>query len=252
MISMLAAWEWGQIAGLVSCTQRVWLAMSCGLFLVTMMLVLPACKPGLQSVVINAALWISPVWWLTALILVLFYPSSAFFWRQSYFLRVSFGALTLIPFFCGMLALRQYRYNIDHFAGAWWLMYIFLLVWGADTGAYMFGRLFGRHKLAPQVSPGKTWQGFAGGLLTSLLVSWLFVLLAPLHIKPSILIICSVTVVFASVIGDLTESMFKREAGIKDSGNLIPGHGGVLDRIDSLTAAVPIFACLLLLIFRTL
>ena len=95
-----------------------------------------------------------------------------------------------------------------------------ILVWGADSGAYMFGKMFGKHKLAPKVSPGKTWQGFFGGLL--------------------------------KVLGDLTESMFKREAGIKDSGNLIPGHGGILDRIDSLTAAVPVFACLLLLVFRTI
>ncbi len=126
------------------------------------------------------------------------------------------------------------------------------LVWAADSGAYLFGRLFGKHKLAPCVSPGKTWEGFFGGLLTSAFISWLFGLWAPLVVAPATLLICSLIAALASVLGDLTESMFKREAGIKDSGHLIPGHGGILDRIDSLTAAVPVFSCLLLLVFRTL
>jgi phosphatidate cytidylyltransferase len=112
--------------------------------------------------------------------------------------------------------------------------------------------MFGKHKLAPKVSPGKTWEGFLGGLVTSALIAVLFATLAPLTVSTGTLVICAIIATLASVLGDLTESMFKREAGIKDSGNLIPGHGGILDRIDSLTAAVPVFACLLLLVFRTL
>ena len=126
------------------------------------------------------------------------------------------------------------------------------LVWGADSGAYMFGKLFGKHKLAPKVSPGKTWQGFIGGLFTAAIISWGYGVWANLEVAPSILLVCSIFAALASVLGDLTESMFKREAGIKDSGHLIPGHGGILDRIDSLTAAVPVFACLLLLVFGTI
>jgi len=129
---------------------------------------------------------------------------------------------------------------------------VLLLVLGADSGAYMFGKMFGKHKLAPKVSPGKTWEGFLGGLVTSALIAVLFATLAPLTVSTGTLVICAIIATLASVLGDLTESMFKREAGIKDSGNLIPGHGGILDRIDSLTAAVPVFACLLLLVFRTL
>ena len=101
-------------------------------------------------------------------------------------------------------------------------------------------------------SPGKTWEGFLGGLVSSALLAWLFASFAPLTVSAGTLIVCAVVATLASVLGDLTESMFKREAGIKDSGSLIPGHGGILDRIDSLTAAVPVFACLLLLVFRTL
>jgi phosphatidate cytidylyltransferase len=148
-----------------------------------------------------------------------------------------------------MLALRQFGYEENHFTGAWWLLYVMLLVWGADSGAYMFGKLFGKHKLAPKVSPGKTWEGLIGGLVTSAVISWLFGRYAPLNVVPMTLLVCSVIAALASVLGDLTESMFKREAGIKDSGHLIPGHGGILDRIDSLTAAVPVFACLMLLVF---
>ncbi|MEA9393178.1 phosphatidate cytidylyltransferase [Acerihabitans sp. TG2] len=251
-VSMLAAWEWGPLAGLSTRSQRIWLSILCGLLLALMMLSIPAYHPYSSAPVIIYALKGSLVWWVAALVLVLLYPRSAVFWRRSYPLRLMFGILTIIPFFCGMLALRQYHYSVNSFTGAWWLLYVMVLVWGADSGAYLFGRLFGRHKLAPKVSPGKTWEGLVGGLVTSALISWLFGRYAPLDALPLDLLACSVVAVLASVLGDLTESMFKREAGIKDSGHLIPGHGGILDRIDSLTAAVPVFACLMLLIFRAI
>lgn len=252
VICMLAAWEWGQFAGMASRQQRVWLAVLCGLLLALMQFTLPPYQHTVHLPQVATSLWASLVWWVVALLLVLSYPASAAFWRHSRPLRLLFGVLTLVPFFWGMVALRQYHYETDHFAGAWWLLFVLLLVWGADSGAYMFGKMFGKHKLAPKVSPGKTWEGFLGGLVSSALIALLFASLAPLTVSTSTLVICAVIATLASVLGDLTESMFKREAGIKDSGNLIPGHGGILDRIDSLTAAVPVFACLLLLVFRTL
>lgn len=252
VVCMLAAWEWGQFAGFASRSQRIWLAVLCGLLLALMMFTLPAYQRSVHLPQFATSLWAALGWWVVALLLVLTYPRSASFWRGSQLLRLVFGLLTIIPFFWGMLALRQYHYDADHYAGAWWLLYVMFLVWGADSGAYMFGRLFGKHKLAPKVSPGKTWEGFFGGLVTSAIIAWLFGLWAPLSVPPATLLICSLIAALASVLGDLTESMFKREAGIKDSGNLIPGHGGILDRIDSLTAAVPVFACLLLLVFGTL
>lgn len=248
-VCMLAAWEWGQLAGFTTRSQRIWLAILCGLLLVLMMLSVPAYHHSVDQWQVSVPLWLSLAWWLGALLLVLFYPGSAALWRNSRSLRLVFGLLTIIPFFWGMVALRQFGYEQNHFTGAWWLLYVMLLVWGADSGAYMFGKLFGKHKLAPKVSPGKTWEGLIGGLVTSAVISWLFGRYAPLNIVPATLLICSVIAALASVLGDLTESMFKREAGIKDSGHLIPGHGGILDRIDSLTAAVPVFACLMLLVF---
>ncbi|MCL2893477.1 phosphatidate cytidylyltransferase [Brenneria tiliae] len=249
-VCMLAAWEWGQLAGFASYGQRLWLAILCGFLLALMLLTLPAYRYSIHVPQISAALWISLAWWVVALFLVLFYPASAALWRRSRALRLLFGVVTIVPFFWGMVALRQYNYDINPFIGAWWLLYVMLLVWGADSGAYLFGKLFGKRKLAPKVSPGKTWEGLIGGLITSAALSLLFSRYAPLAIAPATLLICSVVAALASVLGDLTESMFKREAGIKDSSHLIPGHGGVLDRIDSLTAAVPVFSCLMLLMFK--
>ncbi|MCD1125070.1 phosphatidate cytidylyltransferase [Jinshanibacter sp. LJY008] len=250
-ICMLAAWEWGQLAGMGTPVQRIMLAALCGVGL--FVLYWPthiSPLPLLLHPVVEGFLLASLGWWVLALLMVLFYPASAQFWKHSRLLRLIFGVLTIVPFFWGMLVLRQYGFEENSYTGAWWLLYVMFLVWGADSGAYAFGRLFGKHKLAPKVSPGKTLEGLVGGLVSSALLAWLFSLYAPLHISLNTLLISSVLAVLASVLGDLTESMFKREAGIKDSGHLIPGHGGVLDRIDSLTAAIPVFACLIFLVFK--
>lgn len=252
VVCMLAAWEWGQLSGFTSTSQRVWLAVLCGLLLAAMLFLLPEYHYDVHQPMVEGSLWASFTWWIVALLLVLSYPASAAFWRHSKVLRLIFGILTIVPFFWGMLALRAWHYTDNHYSGAVWLLYVMILVWGADSGAYMFGKMFGKHKLAPKVSPGKTWQGFFGGLLTAAVISWAYGVWAHLDVTPTVLLVCSVVAALASVLGDLTESMFKREAGIKDSGHLIPGHGGILDRIDSLTAAVPVFACLLLLVFRTI
>ena len=132
----------------------------------------------------------------------------------------------------------------------WWLMYVFLLVWGADTGAYFAGRKFGKTKLAPSVSPNKSMEGLYGGVATAMLIVLVVELLyLDFTLAQKLLfLILSVITVFSSVLGDLFESMIKRRAGIKDSGRVLPGHGGVLDRIDSLLAAAPIFAAGMMLL----
>jgi len=120
---------------------------------------------------------------------------------------------------------------------------VLLLVWCADIGAYFVGRHWGKRKLAPHVSPGKSWEGVYGGLAATTILAILFALWLPLGLVGGItLILITAVVTLASVLGDLLESMLKRHRNIKDSSQLLPGHGGVLDRIDSLTAAIPLFA----------
>lgn len=126
----------------------------------------------------------------------------------------------------------------------WWLMYVFLLVWCADSGAYFVGRKLGKRKMSPNVSPNKSMEGLAGGLATGFIVviAISFFKLQLTTTQLALFVGLSLVTILASVLGDLFESMLKRQAGVKDSGSILPGHGGVLDRIDSLLSATPIFA----------
>ena len=126
--------------------------------------------------------------------------------------------------------------------GPHWVLFLLVLVWVADSGAFFAGRQFGRTKLAPKVSPGKTWEGVFGALIACALFAFGYARFLELQglALTGFILISLVTVLF-SVAGDLLESLLKRQHGVKDSGTLIPGHGGILDRIDSLFAAAPIF-----------
>ncbi len=137
----------------------------------------------------------------------------------------------------GLLYLRA-----EYPAGGWLMLYLFTLVWVADIGAYFSGKAWGKRKLAPAISPGKTWEGVLGGVLLNLL--WIAVAYywsGGWGLSFGLFMLASLAAVIVSVPGDLGESILKREAGVKDSGNLLPGHGGILDRIDSVVAAAPVF-----------
>ena len=248
-VCALGAWEWAQFVGWHSQAKRIGLAVVFAAILLAMQFSISDINQFSSEPMILYGLWAGLIWWGIAIILVVTYPASAS-WGKSVVIRLLFGVLTIIPFYCGMMVLRTVGYQSDTFFGAWWLLYVMLLVWGADSGAYAFGRTIGRNKMAPKVSPGKTWEGLVGGLITAGIISWLFSAFAPIPVMPDYLLVTSIIVVVVSVFGDLTESMFKRKSGIKDSSHLIPGHGGILDRIDSLTAAIPVFAGLNLLIFN--
>jgi phosphatidate cytidylyltransferase len=145
----------------------------------------------------------------------------------------------IISITTGWFALSWIRLRPD---GSWLILLLLLIVWAADTGAYFAGMKFGKRKLAPHISPGKTRAGFAGGLIAGPLVALLAASLMPLaEVDPAGLVLLSILTVLASVGGDLLISLHKRTSGYKDSGNLLPGHGGVLDRLDSLLAAAPFF-----------
>ena len=145
------------------------------------------------------------------------------------------GVVLLVPTWIAMVVL--------HSISPYWLLLMMILIWGADTGAYFAGRAFGKRKLAPQVSPGKSWEGVAGAMAMTVVVAIVGGILLDVSGAAlfGLVILALVTVAF-SIVGDLMESLMKRRVGVKDSGTLLPGHGGVLDRIDSLTAAAPIFA----------
>ena len=133
--------------------------------------------------------------------------------------------------------------------GSWLILLLLLIVWSADTGAYFTGRMFGKSKLAPHISPSKTQTGLLGGLIAAPLVALLASDLMPInHLEPTRLILLALVTALVSVGGDLLISLHKRISGCKDSGNLLPGHGGILDRLDSLLAAAPFFALGLLLV----
>ncbi|HGN1707250.1 TPA: phosphatidate cytidylyltransferase [Providencia rettgeri] len=248
-VCALGAWEWAQFAGWHSQAKRIGLAVVFAAILLAIQFSIPDITSLANQPLVLYGLWAGLVWWVVAIILVVTYPATAS-WGKSVVIRLLFGVLTIIPFYFGMMVLRTIGYQSDTFFGAWWLLYVMLLVWGADSGAYAFGRTIGRNKMAPKVSPGKTWEGLVGGLITAGIISWVFSAYAPIPVMPDYLLVTSIIVVVVSVFGDLTESMFKRQSGIKDSSHLIPGHGGILDRIDSLTAAIPVFAGLNLLIFN--
>lgn len=237
-----AAWEWAQFLHITQKQSRLVFAL---IFIILFSIVYYFPLPiSLKSKIFSVILILSIVWWVVALCLVISYPNTTKYWCNSIIAKLLFAIATLLPFFISMTELRSINYDTNTYTGAIWLLYIFILVWTTDTGAYFAGRCFGKRKLAPKVSPGKTVEGFIGGVSVAIVISLIAYYSDFFNIKLDIFIISSIVAIFVSVLGDLTESMFKRDAGIKDSSHLIPGHGGILDRIDSLTAAVPIFAVL--------
>lgn len=249
LLIVLGMWEWAQFAGFKRPIARAIVAfVTFGLLLFPIMATTAQIQAS-RFITDETAplLFVGCIWWVVALGMVISYPNSARFWERSVSAKFIFGFCTLIPFLIGTLALRFYQYNVNEYQGLYLLLYVFLLVWGADSGAYFAGRAFGKHKLAPKVSPGKSWEGAIGGVITSAMIALIFLQITPENVfgrevNTQAFILLSIITVAVSILGDLSESMFKRQAGIKDSSNLIPGHGGVLDRIDSLTAAVPVFA----------
>ena len=226
----LGAWEWARLAGFAAQPLRVLYAGSVAALLFGLYQ-LPALAPWV--------LLFGVVWWAVATVLVLSYPASSRYWPGVPG-KLVIGLLILLPAWQGLVLFKQWPLANGL------ILAVMVLVWAADIGAYFAGKTFGKRKLAPQVSPGKSWEGLVGGLLTSLLITLAVGLYRGWLGSELLLGLAGATlVVLISVVGDLTESMFKRQSGVKDSSNLLPGHGGVLDRIDSLTAAVPVFAVLL-------
>jgi phosphatidate cytidylyltransferase len=234
-VVLIGAWEWANLSSCGARWQRLAYVGFIGAILlaVSWAIGLHSAQPELNLLIVKSLLIVACAWWAIALLLVQGYPSSAILWGHPA-LRLLMGVLVLVPTW---LALVYVRFQPQ---GAWLVVMIAAIVAAADTGGYFTGRKFGKRKLAQAVSPGKTLEGFAGGLVANLIVGAVVAWLSGSNIYVLLAIIIPTSLF--SVLGDLLESMVKRHAGVKDSGVILPGHGGILDRVDSITAAAPVFA----------
>jgi len=219
LLILAGAWEWSGFLGQSGTAARATYVALIAALLIGMTLY------GADYT--GQILLISLVWWAIALVWIFFFPTPI-----PLPIRWLVGVLVLVPLHVALMLL----YSADPMI----LLFALLIVWVADSGAYLAGKTLGRVKLAPQISPGKTWEGVIGGLLAVVLL----VLLRSVRVETDLAVLLPfcLAVAVLSIVGDLTVSMFKRTAGVKDSGKLFPGHGGVLDRIDSVAAAAPLFA----------
>lgn len=238
-VVLVGLWEWLKLAGVEDTLARATL-----LLLNLVLMVLVSWDRDASLFLFRVAALAGVGWWLLALAWLRFFDFGAEPDSPARVLKLLGGTLAVLPAWASLVLIHASGEQ-----GHLWLLTALAVVWAADSGAYFAGRAFGRHKLAPRVSPNKTWEGLAGGLLAGVLVATAFAfglgvpgwrLLAVAQL-PWLLLV-TVATVFASVLGDLFESLLKRHAGAKDSGNVIPGHGGVLDRVDGVLAALPVFA----------
>ena len=230
-LCLIAAWEWTRLSGLHSRPLRAALVA----FVALAMMVLWYCASlPLWWTVIGAGC----LWWFVVLLWLRNFSFAAAPTRENAALKLAAGALLILPAWAGLM-----RILLTQDAPHTWALYSLFVVWAADSFAYLAGKRWGRNKLAPNISPGKTREGVYGALVGCAVISaiggWL------LHVHGAallLLVLFSLVAAAFSVMGDLFESMIKRHAGVKDSGTLFPGHGGVCDRLDGVFAALPIFA----------
>ena len=237
-VALLAAWEWHQMIGIQSPGMRVMLAVD---LIIVLYLAITQLNPYF---IISIGILI----WLIALVLILGFSNKSLAERLSLvFKNKVFGAISsiliLTVFVVSSITLKAFSE-----VGAFLFFFVMVTVWLADTGGYFAGKRYGKHALAPAVSPNKTWEGVAGGvLLASIWAIGFYWVKTPTTITMFEWMLLAVLTVAVSIVGDLFESLYKRAFSVKDSGSLLPGHGGILDRIDSLIAAVPVFTFLVLI-----
>lgn len=237
LVGMLMAWEWTGLMSWADKGRRWGYTLVCGLLLAGAWFV------PQRELLLPGLLGLAVLWWLFALALFRRFPDNIGKQQTSGLPMALLGLLLTLSTLLSLAALHGMPDGIKR------LLYFLFIVFIADTGAYFAGRAFGKHKLAPSISPGKTIEGAVGGLVATAIWAltagaWVF------HTEgtqTALLLGLTLVVAVASIIGDLTESMFKRIAGIKDSGNILPGHGGILDRVDSILAGAPVMVLGLLL-----
>ncbi len=242
---LLAAWEWSALCSMRANASRGLYVAIVALGFVAYLFWANSANLAEQASWERSVLLLTIPIWLASLFAVLCFPRIQTIWNQSW-LKVLLGLIIFAQAWVGLIYLREHSYATA------WIVFVIALVAFSDIGAYFAGRRFGRHKLAINVSPGKTWEGFFGGLMAASLLGLLVLQLfaGSLFARASVfeVVIVIALVSSLSAIGDLSLSMLKRVAGVKDSGAILPGHGGVLDRIDGMLSALPVFAFIVLLL----
>jgi len=232
LVFLTGLWEWLKLTGVDGVPRTILLVLN----LLLMVLMVWASEGSL--VLFQLATLVGVGFWLLALLWLRYFNFGAHDESSARMLKLAAGTLAVVPAWAALVLLHAEEPN-----GHLWLLAALMLVWAADSGAYFAGRAFGKHKLAPRISPNKTIEGVLGGMVAGLIVAGGLGWLAGVPISGfGPLMLGTAVAVLASVLGDLFESLLKRHAGAKDSGNVIPGHGGVLDRIDGVLAALPVFA----------
>ncbi len=230
-VAFLAAlWEWTQLSGLKN---RAW-RMALLVLAVAVFGLLWCSRDAVTPWLLAAGV----AWWLVACLWLRHFAFGAAPTRENLALKLLAGAFVIFPAWIALVGIHG---RMPH--GHWWTLLALVIVWVSDIGAYFSGRAFGKRKLAPQISPGKTWAGACGAMVAGVLVavigSWLLDVRGGQLLALAVLAAATVAI---SIVGDLLESLMKRHAQVKDSGTIFPGHGGLLDRLDSVFAALPIFA----------
>jgi phosphatidate cytidylyltransferase len=225
----IGAWEWAALSKLSEKPRYLYSFFS--------VLILAGIYWVDNSFLYSSIIFCGVIYWFIAIILILFYQNQRNLLPKSSPVLLLIGLLLLIPMWSSLTVLKSFSAN-----GASLLMFLMLLIWGADSAAYFVGKKWGKRRLASRVSPGKTWEGTIAGIFAGIVITLCYVIVSNDKLSHVLAFIgLSIVTVSLSVFGDLMESLAKREADIKDSGSILPGHGGVMDRIDSLTAASPIF-----------
>ncbi|KRA51917.1 phosphatidate cytidylyltransferase [Pseudoxanthomonas sp. Root630] len=239
LVFLIGLWEWFKLAEIDDTLQRTVLLTA---NLLLMVLLVWASRGSTDLVPLRLMALVGTAWWLLALLWLRFYHFASDHETWARVFKLAAGTLAVVPAWCALGLIHASEPN-----GHIWLFVALAIVWAADSGAYFAGRHFGGRwfagrKLAPRISPNKTLEGLLGGLAAGLLVAGIGALIAGAGVAqlPGVLVVAIFTVLF-SVVGDLFESLLKRHVGAKDSGDVIPGHGGVLDRIDGVLAALPVF-----------
>jgi phosphatidate cytidylyltransferase len=237
VLFLMGLWEWFRLAEIDDTLHRSVLLVA-NLAMMVAIVWASRSSNGFSFVLFQIATVIGVAWWVLAMLWLRNFNFASDHDTHARMFKLAAGTLAVVPAWCALALIHGSTAN-----GHRWLLIALLVIWAADSGAYFAGRHFGKHKLSPRISPNKTIEGLVGGMLAALVIALAAAPFAGATVAqlPAVALVVVVTVGF-SVVGDLFESLLKRHVGAKDSGDLIPGHGGILDRIDSVLAALPVFA----------